>query len=195
MDEAESSEEIISISSSEENFCDEVSENYLSNIFKCPICFHTMENPRFLVCGHGFCMDCIGEFFLFEKERSTEPTKCPVCRDDTSVKFTRVPAMEECLNSIRGFIKRNRMKQLEYGEKIRFKYGEKLREYRKTISKQEDKLNAHRRTISKLEDKLNAHRFVTQELEERIEMLESHIKNGASILEQNKRKKNFTESD
>jgi len=186
-------EEIISIGGSSEsdedengeegeNLNDEESENYLNNIFRCPICFHTMKSPRFLVCGHGFCMDCIGEFFLFEKQRnSKEPRNCPVCRDDTSRKFTRVPVVEECLDSIRGFVKTKNMKQLKFGKSFRAQQ-KIIKAHRNTILKMQKETQELEAKIKLLESHIGNQTQQHVASLQRIEILESHIKSGALIL-------------
>ena len=44
-----------------------------TNEFKCPICMDFLVGAKNFSCGHTFCEQCVGMWFIREKV-------CPVCR-------------------------------------------------------------------------------------------------------------------
>ena len=46
---------------------------------ECPICYETLENPRFLPCFHKFCLECVQKL---EQENVNGKLKCPLCRKE-----------------------------------------------------------------------------------------------------------------
>lgn len=82
-------------------------------ILGCPICYQILDEPRFLICGHGFCEECIESALTYKSE-------CPICRefiheeDDEmcqlclsaggAPKLKRIFVVEDAVVDIRGFI-------------------------------------------------------------------------------------------
>ena len=46
---------------------------------ECPICYETLENPRFLPCFHKFCLECVQKL---EQAQANGKIKCPLCRKE-----------------------------------------------------------------------------------------------------------------
>ena len=46
---------------------------------ECPICYETLENPRFLPCFHKFCLECVQKL---EQAQVNGKIKCPLCRKE-----------------------------------------------------------------------------------------------------------------
>ena len=79
-------------------------------ILGCPICYQIFEDPRFLDCGHGFCLSCI-ESALSNKN------ECPVCRDPVGEdpfarQLKRIYVVEETVRKIRSFVSDKNQKML-----------------------------------------------------------------------------------
>lgn len=68
-------------------------------ILGCPICYQLLEEPKFLLCGHGFCLSCI-DSALFHK------SECPVCREpvEGQGQLKRVYVVEDTVRKIRAFV-------------------------------------------------------------------------------------------
>ncbi|ESP01773.1 hypothetical protein LOTGIDRAFT_139123 [Lottia gigantea] len=53
----------------------------LTNIPECSICCEDFKTPKFLPCGHTFCLDCI-ERYIGDK---IETFHCPLCGQDVTI--------------------------------------------------------------------------------------------------------------
>jgi DNA repair exonuclease SbcCD ATPase subunit len=69
-----------------------------SGVLGCPICYQLLSEPRFLSCGHGFCLDCITLALDHKND-------CPVCRDEQGDErlFKRVFVVDDAVEKIRSF--------------------------------------------------------------------------------------------
>jgi len=79
-------------------------------ILGCPICYQILDEPRFLICGHGFCEECIESALTYKSEcpicrefiHEEDDEMCPTCTRNHPLK--RIFVVEDAVVDIRGFI-------------------------------------------------------------------------------------------
>lgn len=62
-------------------------ESY-EDLLHCMICFEAYANPKMLVCGHTFCLDCLkGYYKTYQQQKRSQSGKipCPTCRELTAL--------------------------------------------------------------------------------------------------------------
>ncbi|ESO94371.1 hypothetical protein LOTGIDRAFT_145082, partial [Lottia gigantea] len=53
----------------------------VSNTPECSICCEGFKTPKFITCGHTFCLGCV-ETYIGDK---TETFPCPICQQDVKI--------------------------------------------------------------------------------------------------------------
>ncbi|XP_071956991.1 uncharacterized protein [Antedon mediterranea] len=63
---------------------------FVENLTECSMCFEEMEQPKFLQCGHSFCLKCIRKQCEATNQRNRVSTNivCALCRKSTTIPRT-----------------------------------------------------------------------------------------------------------
>ena len=146
-------------------------------ILGCPICFQLLEEPRFLVCGHGFCLSCI-------EESLQHRTECPVCRMyiPERCSFNKIYVVDDAVEKIRLFVtqKNNELLALKQRMEIIEEEKEALEEEKEELKRKNTNLEAN---IGSYEKRLRESNKSLRKKRMRIKNMKTGIKNSIETLQ------------
>lgn len=146
-------------------------------ILGCPICFQILEEPRFLVCGHGFCVSCIESSLEHKNE-------CPVCRCYIPQRsaLNKIYVVDEAVEKIRLFVtqKNNELLALKQQMAIIEEEKEVLEEENEDLKHKNANLEAN---IESYEQRLKESHRSLRKKRMRIKEMKIGIKNSIETLQ------------